>query len=41
MVGCEGSDVRPIKLYNLISEIGACFMGCDMWQCGLNMLNSG
>jgi hypothetical protein len=39
--GCEGSDVRPIKLNNLISEIGACFMGCDMRQCRLNMLISG
>jgi hypothetical protein len=33
--------VRLMKLNNLISKIEACFMGCDMRQCMLNMLNSG
>jgi hypothetical protein len=33
-VGCEESDVRPFKLSTLISEFGACFMGCHTRQVG-------
>lgn len=38
-LGCEKSDVRPIKLNTLISEILDCSISCDIRQCRPHTLN--